>query len=247
MKQIIQIDTNRLYAREHFLFMTEVKGLLSSFGASLLQIDSLFDNFLLNYQKHHRNFQEMGLSPHSINLLEESDNKRDDYFWSIALLTRAYTKHIDSKVVDAAYRIEAIINKYGNLKYIPYEEESIQLTKFSNELSKYPSDLNLLHLTEWVKMLNDENEVFKDYYNSIRQELIFLDKIKNFRSNIDGCYDNIVSKINALSLVEKIPVYTDFIDKLNVVINNYIVLYDKAAIKSKTKQVSPPVIPESYY
>lgn len=247
MKKIAQIDTNQLYAKDHFLFMTEVKGLISSFGSIFLNIDTLFNKFLVNYEQHHENIKKMGFSADAINILEKSDKKRDDYYYSIAFIVKAYTKHIDEKIRAGATKIEEIINKYGNLKYIPYEEETIQLSKLCYELTQYPNELNSMHLNEWITMLNDENEAFKNFYYVINQQLVFLDKIKNFRSNVDDSYTKITSKIEALSVIENMQTYSDFINKLNVIIEKYITTYNDSVAKTNEVKTPPPVIPESFY
>jgi len=250
--KIMPIKTYRLYGQDHFLFMTEVKSLIASFGSNLLNIDSLFRTFSSFYEQEHSTIQSLGLSPYSAQLLEESDKKRDDYYWAIGLIIKANTKHIDEKIRNAAGKIEKILDRYGNLRYVPYEEETIQLNRFCRELNKYPGDLGLMHLNEWIKILNDENEVFKDYYNAIKQEMFFLNtgSMKTVRLDVDNYYKEMISKIEALSVVEGVKMYEDFIYKLNAIINNYVGLYSDKKEKEKkatTNSQQPPIIPESFY
>lgn len=235
--------------------MTEVKNLIASIGPGLLNIDSLFKNFTSLYNKEAQVIQSLGMSNSSAKQLESSDQKRDDFYWAIGLIVKSHTKHIDKEIQEAAKRLLKVINKYGNLRYVPYEEETIQISNFCHEIKNYPNEVKMLDLASWIEMLEDENIRFNDYYNSMKQEMVLIDKantgkLKVVREQVDNSYKEIVTKIEALATIQGFQVFCDFISRLNCIINNYSEIYLKSNSnkqEDKTIDNSSPVIPESFY
>jgi len=251
--KINSIKPYRLYGENHFFFMTEVKNLIATVGPAQLNIDSIFNDFSAAYNKESDVIHSLGLSPNSANRLESSDQKRDDFYWAIGLIIKSHTKHIDINIRNSAKKLEKILNKFGNLRYEPYEEETMLISNFCHELKNFPQEVKLLGLKDWLDMLEDENIRFNDYYNSMKQEMVIVGKnstgkLKDIRKEVDLCYKEMIDKIGALATIDGFEVYCDFIRKLNIVINNYSQLYSNSKTgEEKVINNAPPVILESFY
>lgn len=249
--KIKAIKTYRLRSRDHFMFMTEVKNIIESIGPDSLDVSCLFKSFLEAYRHESIDVQNPSLSSNIIKMLEESDEKRDNYYRGIELITKGFLRHGDRVKKNAAETVYRIIKRYGDIRYISYEDETVLVKNFCLELKRYPQEVKSLHLDDWLEMLDSENNTFQYLLDSIKKELIFMEptqKIRTIRQQVDFLYKEIVSRINALLMIEGEYRYKEYIEKINAVINKYLSENNSPLKETKMKEPeNPPVIPEAFY
>lgn len=249
--KIKSIKTYRLRVREHLMFMTEMKNAIEAIGPALLDIDGLFNNFIQVYDREYKNLEDPSLSHSTMKKLEEYDEKRDNYYRGIELITKGSLRHKDPKVREAAILISDIIKRYGDIRYIPYEDETILMKNFCLELKRYSTELKILHLEEWIEMLDCENNSFQYLIDTVKKELISLlptQKIRTVRQQVDFLYKEIVARINALLTLEGENRYKNYIERMNDIISKYTDINISALKESRKTDVKiPPVIPEAFY
>lgn len=249
--KIKSIKIYRLRDREHLMFMTEMKNTIEAIGPALLGIDCLFNNFIQVYNCEYKIFEDPSLSHSTMKRLEEYDEKSDNYYRGIELITKGFLRHKDPKVREAAILISGIIKKYGDIRYIPYEDAIILMKNFCLELKRYSSELKILHLEEWVEMLDSENNSCQYLIDTVKKELISLlpaQKIRAVRQQVDFFYKEIVIRINALLTLEGEDKYKNYIDRMNNIISKYTAINMSASKESRKNDVkTSPVIPEAFY
>jgi len=239
------IKTYRLRNEEHFWFMTEVKNIVEAAGVKYLDIQDVFDDFVKLYNKENDLLKKEAL-PLYCSQMEESDAKRDDYHRGIQLILKGHLRHADPEFRNAAKILKQIFDKYGDLRPLPYDEETDKINGFCAEMGKNKPLLEKLHLTEWVEMLKAENESFNKQMDMIKENFEEAPvSLKTTRRYMDKLYDELVSKIKAFSLVKGDWKYFDIADKINYCIDRL----TKSSIR--LQDVYPPRLekyaPETFY
>lgn len=244
--KIKSIRPYRLRGHEHFLFMTDIKNIIVEDPGSypIIEKESV-GNFISAYNDEMKYYKMLGLNSTLVTNAEDSDINRDSYYRSIVLIIKAYEKHSDPKVQEYSIKLLELINKYGDLRYIPYDDETVYIQNFCKEIRNYKVELQQLHLDEWIDMLEKENIRFQYLMDDMKRELLDLNTkkgLKNMREKLDTAYKEVIGRIEALSIVGSNNKYKELTIKINKVINHYFNKEDE-----KEQYLNNQVIPESFY
>ncbi|NDW17694.1 hypothetical protein D0T53_02035 [Dysgonomonas sp. 216] len=213
--KIKMIKTYKLHNNEHIEFMTDVKNLIETTGARYLNVDDIYERFLDLYQKEYAIVNKESKT-HCSKILEDSDAKRDDYHRAIELIIKANLRHPDEDMRNNAKMLQQIFDKYGDLRPLPYDEETLALKKFCSDMEEQKELLAEFHLDEWVDILKKENDQFEEFFE--KYQTSFENRrvsLKSIRSNIDQLYKKLISKIEAFAIVNGDWKYHSFVDQLN--------------------------------
>lgn len=244
--KIKSIRPYRLRGHEHFLFMTDIKNIIiEESGTYPITEEGSVGNFIAAYNDEMKYYEMLGLNSTLVTNAEDSDIDRDSYYRSIVLIVKAYEKHSDAKIQGYAAKLLEVIDKYGDLRYIPYDDETICIQNFCREIRCYKEELQQLHLNEWIDILEKENIRFQYLMDDMKRELLDLNArkgLKNMREKLDNAYKEIVGRIEALSIVGSYNKYQELITKINKVINHYFNKEEK-----EEPCLNNQIIPESFY
>lgn len=243
--KIKSIRPYRLRGHEHFLFMTDIKNIITEELGPYQGIEaSLQANFITAYNDEMKYYEMLGLNSTLVINTEDSDIDRDSYYRSIVLIVKAYEKHTDPKMQQCASKLQGVIDKYGDLRYIPYDDETICIQNFCRDMKVHKAELECLHLNEWIDMLEKENIRFQYLMDDMKRELLDLNQhkgLKVIRERLDNAYKETISHIEALSIMGNYNRYQTLITKINKVVNHY---FSK---EEKEECLNDQIIPESFY
>lgn len=156
--------------------------------------------------------------------ITQADEYRDQLDRSFNLLVESKTYDYDPVVRESAWRVERILQQYGNLRKLTYNEESKGLTNRSLELnSKYAADVALIGGTELLARGDQANDEFSNHFGDRANEkaAVISGNVRTARQEVDDAYDAIVNQINALALVNGDTDYAEFIDQTNYYVKYY--------------------------
>lgn len=223
MKQIIPFFMRDLQNDEHHKFHFDIKKLVDEQTADKLKINPLFASYLTALAGEDAAIKvEQG----SIitKTITESDEYRDFLERGFYKFTESQTMSFDPAVRTAAEHILRKLDQYGDLRYLPYQKETDNITTRNAELfSNYAADLATAEATERLTKIDEANNEFDSHFGNRANETAarISSNVRNARILVDPAYQAIVNQINALVLVEGEANYAEFIDRVNYYINYY--------------------------
>lgn len=224
MKKIANIVLSKLRNNEHFQFMADFLALLGIVTPVAINSEEEAANFNEAFAKLD---EELRVDKGSIftQPLQESDQRRDNTWRAIDARVKATLLCPIEEEVAAATRLKRIIDLYGDVRKLSYNEETGALTNLTGDLQNRENgaDVTLLGLSNWVAALSNENTTFKDLQNQRDTEAAFKNSgnVKEARLHIDPIYELIVERVNAMvSLNMTTPEIENFITELNQKIEN---------------------------
>jgi hypothetical protein len=242
MEKIESTPLSRLRNNEHFQFMTDVDKLISTSQASELGIEDLnseFKNLLVIEDAVMR--IELGSSKSKT--IEELDKKRDQTWNAIFLRTTSTLFSPFANEIASAETVKRIIDLYGDVRSLTYNEESAAITNMVTDLllPANAEHLNRVGLLRWVVELKNENNQFQTIFNQRNSELAGRERgdTRDIRILIDPVYEQIVEKINA-SIVLGIakPIVDSFTSELNEKIKYYKTTLSSRVSREKAKKTA---------
>lgn len=233
MKQIVLFSQRYLHNGEHDQlhnnFATEIeKESAGNLGiiSELTTYYSARDNEKLALQA------ELG-SAHTRSVTD-GDGFRDETDLGFCLFVESNLHHPDPAIQENARKIMRIIDQYGNLRKLNYNDESSQLTNRNTEITtKYGNELNSLGNgwgTMWLNSLNDANNQFINHFGTRANDeasKVYINTLEA-RAATDAAWETIAKRINALVVVNGEAPYAAFIDKVN-----YYIEYNKGLINAR--------------
>ncbi|HJV78063.1 MAG TPA: DUF6261 family protein [Paludibacter sp.] len=223
MKQIIPFFMRDLQNDEHHKFHFDIKKLVDEQTADKLKINPLFASYLTALAGEDAAIKvEQG----SIitKTITESDEYRDFLERGFYKFTESQTMSFDPAVRTAAEHILRKLDQYGDLRYLPYQKETDNITTRNAELfSNYAADLATAEATERLTKIDEANNEFDSHFGNRANETAarISSNVRNARILVDPAYQAVVNQINALVLVEGEANYAEFIDRVNYYINYY--------------------------
>jgi hypothetical protein len=217
------IALSRLRNNEHLQFQIEFRDLIEASLPIKSKIQKELDSHYTLYVQEDGCIKKIFKSE-TTEKRYEADKERDNTFSGLAGSIKADLKHSDPNVKESAYRLNILLETYGNLAKKPYQEETAGIYNLLSELkNEYASDVDTLNLKNWVEELEMKNEAFEKL---VKARFIELEKItglktQDVRKEIDKVYRSIVARIEALMLIENDPIYETFARKLNAIISLY--------------------------
>lgn len=218
-KKIKILDVTRLRVEECFGFMKRIEnetGLLTAetdkqMVADFIAAVTAFDDALKASQKNSKTAEV------------EAEDARVDAAWrTLTQLVKALTAHPTDEIREAATEVYAIMQKYGDITGMAYNEEYGNLHNALQELKAIAEATQQMILIDaLVAELETGYENFmiasseRDAEQAARQVGI----VKEKRTACEAVYRSMVSRVNALVIVNGEDAYSDFIDKVNVIID----------------------------
>ena len=243
MKQILSFYMRDLQNDEHHKFHFDIKALIDEQTVSKLKINPLFASYLTALDA-----EDAAIKVEQGSLITKTITEADDYR---DLLERGFYKFIDSQTMSfdpairtAAEHILRKLDQYGDLRYLPYNKETDNISNRNAELfTNYAADLATAEATERLTKIDEANKEFDSHFGNRANELAarISSNVRNARIVVDPAYQAIVNQINALVLVEGEANYSEFIDRVNYYINYY--KTGIAARKGRKIATSTPAAP----
>lgn len=239
MKQIVLFSQRYLRNGEHDQLHNEISTLIAAETAAKLGIANetiVFDQARANEKIALQ--AELG-SAYTLSVTE-SDGFRDETDQGFCLYVQSNLYHPDPGVRESARKIYRILDQYGNVRKLNYNDESSQMANRNAEIVKnYAADLAKLGNgwgTAWLNSLDTANNEFIDHFGTRATDeasKIYINTLEA-RAATDAAWEAIARRINALVVVNGEADYAAFIDKVN-----YYIDYNKGLINArKAKKAS---------
>jgi hypothetical protein len=201
----------------HSQFMYTFDNLLKAFPAAMAVVAALYIEFIRLFAIE-ESLVDSAKGSDITRLLTEADQRIDRTVVGINSTVNAGLHHFDSKMVDAAHRIQVRMNAFGNIESKAYEEEANSVRLLVTDLrNNYSADLFTLSLGQWIDELALAGAAFDTLFT--RRNTEWADrpdaKLKDIRKEIDAVYRPMTERINAAALMDEAGQYDEFIRQLN--------------------------------
>ena len=239
--EIKSIELAKLRNDAHFQFHTYTSELIAEYGASELKIAALFSSYKTKLAKEDEALKKIEKSEIT-DKIHAADKVRDKIYTTIAATIRTALKHYNPDVVDAAKRLKIVIDTYGNINKKSYDEQTSAVYNILQEFNgNYRSDVEVVKIDEMVEELEKSNKVvdalIKKRMNETSQKN--TDNLRAVRVSVDKYYLDIRKRINAAVVIEGEEAYSQFIVKMNVLVDRYkILLARKKKVATKKSHSS---------
>lgn len=210
---------------EHFQYMTDVDHFITTATPLELGIGSIYPPFKTALVAEDATMRtELGSIRSKA--IEDFDKLRDKTWKAILLRVESTLLSPFYPEVESAQVIKRMIDLYGDVRAISYNEESAAISNLVNDLM-LPANIDHLSqagITIWVIELRMQNEQFQILFNERNEE--FADResgdVRAIRFQIDPLYEKIVERINATLVMEIAkPAAITFVSQLNEKIKYY--------------------------
>ena len=174
--------------------------------------------------------------------VEDADNKVDRLYNSIKKYLEAFCYHPNNNVADEAVKVVAIIEKYGMLTNLSYDQQYGALKNAMQELNALPEDVQtLLALAPWLEALTLAEAKFQVLRAAQTHDLgqFQTGLVKEARVKADATYRKFVDTINAFVIAFGEADYADFIRDANVIIDNLSANIKSRSTRAKNKKEDP--------
>lgn len=219
MVQINALDISRLRNDEDFGYQQRVLNLAV---ASLVQETD--KPIVAAYQTAVSTFDE-ALKQASKNsqtaAVAAADEEVDHLYTGLTLYLRSLTYHPAEAIQMAAEGVIVIIDRYGKLTGLPYNQQYGALQNSMQELTALPDDtITLLHLADWLAELSSAIARFQNARDmqTAEQSNYQVGLVKDTRTAADAAYKQFVASINAFAIAFGETNYATFINQMNVMI-----------------------------
>ena len=230
MKQIVVFNVRRFRNEESFGFMQQVTQLAENLLTQ--EVDKPFvENLLAGVSKY-----DVALKQSVKNSQTKAVNKADVLFdaayMNIAAQSRSLTNHPDPDVKEIGEEAVAIWEKYGNITKLSYNQEYGAAFNYLQDMYALGEEkLTISGLSVWVDNLQNIYDRFITSREAqVSEESVKVTGIvKESRKNCEDIYRDFVKNINAHVIVYGEENYSEFIDKMNVIIASA-----KATLKARS-------------
>lgn len=150
-----------------------------------------------------------------------ADEEVDHLYTGLTLYLRSQTYHPVEAIRTAAEGVLAIIDKYGKLTDLPYNQQYGALQNSMQELIALPDDtITLLHLADWLAELSSAIARFQNARDmqTAEQSQYQVGLVKDSRTAADAAYKQFVASVNAFAIAFGEANYAAFINQMNVMI-----------------------------
>lgn len=223
MKKILFFDLHSMQNLEFSQFCTEISKLIILYTASKLGIVSLAPAFQSALEQLAKALQAEKGSVYTKTIVQ-SDAYRDQLEHGFSSFVESCLYHYDPAVQTAGEHMQRIIDKYGDLRRLPYNKESAAITNRNTELlTNYAADVATAGATEWLNKDNAANDEFIAHFGERANEEAarLVSNVRESRNLTEDAYNAIIEHVNALALVNGDTDYAEFIDKVNYYVDYY--------------------------
>jgi hypothetical protein len=210
----------------HLQFVIAVLSLIKKFAQHLSKITVQSEVFRVSVEKEDLCYKVIRKSDLSA-VKEDSDQARDTIIIGIKDAIKSLLRHFDSNIRAAAQRIKIVFDTYDNpqpLTKLPYDAETAAVNNLLQELdAKYAGDIQLTGLTVWVEELRNRNKAFEALTQDYNEQQAEKPSVRSVdaRKETDKAYQDIVSVINALIILDGEANYASFVAELNTLVKHY--------------------------
>ena len=208
--------------KEHFKFHSDFDVLVKKHTATTLGIETLYAEYgslLADESTALKLIRKSSVTDE----LSDADAQRDATFRGIADTISACLNHYDPAKQAAARRLQIIFDTCGNVTLKPYEEETAALILLTEDLISKSNDIETLGIDPWVEKLQQQNDAFDSLLKNRKNEEASKTQLamKELRNKLDALYKSMVTRINALIIVNGKTTYSDFVTELNIEIESW--------------------------
>ena len=175
--------------------------------------------------------------------IEDADIYRDEMHQSLVLETKSKLVSYKPENRDAAAQIKRILDQVGDMRKLPYNQETETIQSLVNQLKEnYADELETTGLIEAVNQLDIANKSFNDRFGERVTEVSGRPDgdVKIERVAVDETYRNITDAINGLAIINGDTAYRAFMDKVNYLVDYYkTTLAQRRANKKETVETPP--------
>ena len=218
MVQIKSLDISRLRNDEDFGYQTRVVNL----AVAMLSQD--VDKPVVDAYKAALTAFDAALKQAAKNSQTEAvaaDEVVDRLYTGLTLYLRSLTYHPTENIRTTAEGVLAIIDKYGKLTTLPYNQQYGALQNSMQELNALDGEtLAVLVLDDWLAGLATAVAQFQAARDSqtAEQSNYQVGLVKDTRTAADAAYKQFVASINAFAIAFGETNYATFINQMNVMI-----------------------------
>jgi hypothetical protein len=239
--KISKIDTNHLRNDAHFQFHTEFRDLVLKHDPQVLKVKPQFDVYLPLYGREDKALKKVNKSAFT-EKIKEADAARNGTYFGMVDMNNAMCRHSNRQIAEAAQRIKAVLDTYGNVTKKSLNEETSAIYSMLQDLrsDKYASDARESCIMEWADELEKRNIVLEKLMKSRFDEAAQKSDIvlRAARGELDSAYRVIAKRLDALAAVEGTANYGVFIRTLNAVISKYSVKHRRHVIHGQPKETA---------
>lgn len=219
MKSIRNFDITRLRTEENFGFQKRIeaetalltveadKPMIDAYKASLTAFDDALKGNVSNSQSA---------------AVTRADELADAAWSGLNAQTKVMLNYPNEACRAIATEAHALIQKYGNITSMPYNEEYGRLHNLLQDLAALGVEKQKqIYIDAWVKELQKRYDEFMaaSAARTAEESLRVTGIVKQARTEADLAYRTLVTRVNALALINGEAEYAAFIDHVNVVID----------------------------
>ena len=233
--EISKVKLHDLRNEEHYSFHNETNNLVQRFTAEALGIQQFYPAYEAAFIAEG---QVLDLMQKSLltGPIADADTKRDLLFSGLKDTVKGAEKHFNPEVAEAALRITAVLDNFGNISTKGYNEETAAIKSLVNDLeNQHAADVATLGIADWVTELAARNTAFEALLDERYTEEAAKNplKMKDARKQLDAAYADVTRMLDALALVNGPRSYEDFINELNERIDRYNTIVEQRKGRSK--------------
>ena len=221
-KSIKTILVKTLRNNLHFEFMSSFLVLLQTLGASISLIAGLVHKFATLVGDEDIALDQLRRFD-TTDEIHEQDGRRDNAFYQLCNYVRSGFKHFDENRRQAAGRLHDILKDYKGTPKSPLAEESAKLHNLLQKLETVRSDIDFLGLGEWISEMKDANDKVRSLMADRASEATnkAQHKVKTVRAAVDEAYYEILTCLEAVSIVENTEAGKQLVAEINARIDEY--------------------------
>jgi len=232
------LPKSKLRNKEYYQYHSEFIHLVELYGADTIKIEPQFETYIPLFYNVDTAMMKIMKSEYTSNI-HTVDKHRDKIFRGLVEKCRASEKHFREEVIQAAHRLKILLDKYGNLAKLPYNEQTSGINNILQELKgRFVNDIRIIGIEEWVVELEESNNAFIELYRQRFNETTEKTDIvlRKARIALDKAFRIIIERINALVIVEGVEQWKDFIKSLNTVTDKYTLILKQREGKAAAKK-----------
>ena len=223
MLRVSDCPLSRYSNDEHYKYQTEVKDLIARYPAVSSLITREQNNFLKLYLDEGEALGYVRGSVYTEHL-GVADAKCNETLDGLEAAIISGLKHYNPVVKGASQRLKIWWDTNGNIKEKSQKSKSGAIIKLVTDFKgPYSADVNAAGLNGWVAELeadlNTHDEVEKTKYTEKAGKTDL--RMRQVRIEIDKSYRTIITKMNALIVVNGEEPFTEFVNELNARIASY--------------------------
>jgi hypothetical protein len=157
--------------------------------------------------------------------IHAQDRVRDSLFRGLSDAVKSGLNHFDAGKREAAGKLSAIFDHYGNLTARTLDEETAAIDDLLRELASSMASacLQMLAVMDWTEQLDLENRKFKELMQACYGEAVQRPslRIHAVRADVDRALRTILNFLDVVATVHGLATYELLINELNAVFERY--------------------------